>query len=130
MEVSVKKLTLVVRILMGLLFVFSGVAFFFTTPPPLEGDMATFFHGLMAIRYFLYLLKGTEIMCGLALIAGFFVPLALLILAPIVLNIFLVHIFLVPQGLPTAVVVGIAEAYLAFFSAEYSPTIKSLFRAR
>ena len=121
------KIQLIVRILLGLLFVVGGIAFFFTTPPPLTGDMATFFAGLKASKYFFYLLKGTEITCGLCLLTGYFVPLALVVLAPIALNIFMVHAFLEPSGLPLALGVGAAVTYLAFFSPSYSPTVKRLF---
>ncbi len=124
------KLTLIARILMGLVFTGAGIAFFFTTPPPLEGPMADFFKGMAATKYFFLLLKPTEIICGLLLLSGFYVPLALVVLAPIVLNIFLVHAFLAPDGLPLAIVLGVLETYLAFFSREYSPTIKQLFRAK
>lgn len=125
-----KKVTLVARLLLGLVFFGSGVAFFFTTPPPLEGDIAEFFEGMTATGYFFFLLKGTEIACGLALLSGFFVRLALVVLAPVIVNIFLVHLFMAPEGLPLAIVVGVLEVYLAFFSAEYSPAVKALFRAR
>lgn len=125
-----KVATLIARILMGLVFVGAGVSFFFSTPPPLEGAMGDFFRGMMATHYFFYLLKITEIVCGIFLIAGRFVPLALVVLAPIVLNIFLVHAFMMPQGLPLAIVLGILETYLAFFSPEYSPKIKALFKAK
>ena len=125
-----QKIQLVVRILLGLLFLFGGVAFFFTTPPPLTGDMATYFAGLAASKYFFYLLKFSEIFCGACLVSGFFVPLALVILAPISLNIFFVHAFLDPSGLPTAIGIGIAIIYLAFFSPSYSPVIKKLFVAK
>ena len=125
-----KKLTLIVRILMGLVFFGSGVAYFFTTPPPLEGAMADFFKGMTATGYFIYLLKGTEITCGLLLLSGRFVPIALVVLAPVILNIFLVHSFMAPEGVPLGLVLGAIEIYLAFFSAEYSPTIKMLFRAK
>jgi uncharacterized membrane protein YphA (DoxX/SURF4 family) len=124
------KVTLIARILLGLIFVGSGIAFFFTTPPPLEGPIADFFSGLMATGYFFYLLKGTEAVCGMLLLVGRFVPLALTILAGIIVNIVLTHIFLAPEGLPLAIVVLVLEIYLAFFSKEYSPTIKQLFRAR
>ena len=56
-----RKVQLILRILLGALFTFGGVAFFFTTPPPLTGEMATFFTGLQASKYFFYLLKFTEI---------------------------------------------------------------------
>lgn len=94
----------------------------------MEGPIAEFFKGMMATQYFFYLLKVTEIVCGLMLISGIFVPLALVILAPIVLNIFLVHAFLAPDVVILAVILGVFEVYLAFFSKEYSPMIKQLFK--
>ncbi|MGE0763004.1 MAG: DoxX family membrane protein [Bdellovibrionales bacterium] len=124
------KVTIAARLLMGLIFVGSGIAFFFTPPPPLEGPIADFFKGMAATQYFFYLLKGTEIMCGLMLLSGMFVPLALVVLAPVVLNIFLIHAFLMPDGLPMALGLGIIQIYLAFFSKEYSPTIRLLLRRK
>jgi uncharacterized membrane protein YphA (DoxX/SURF4 family) len=127
---SMKKVTLIARFLLGLIFLGSGIAFFLTTPPPMEGSIADFFKGMAATGYFFYLLKGTEIICGLLLMSGFFVPLSLVILAPVVLNIFLVHAFMMPQGLVMAILIAGLEIYLSFFSKEYSPTIKKLFRSK
>lgn len=112
---------------MGAIFLLGAIAFFFVTPPPLTGDMATFFAGLSATKYFFYLLKGTELVCGLFLISGFFVPLALVVLAPISIHIFMVQAMLDPSGLPLAIAIGGAIIYLAFFSPSYSPTVKKLF---
>lgn len=125
-----KYLTIVLRSLLGLVFAASGIAYFFMTPPPLEGAMADFFKGMAATGYFFYLLKGTEIVCGLLLLSARFVPLALVVLAPVILNIFLVQVFMAPEGMPLALALGAIEIYLAFFSKEYSPTIKSLFRPK
>ncbi len=83
---------------------------------------------MTASVYFLPLLKTTELLCGLLLLVGRFVPLALVILAPIIINIFFTHLFLAPSGLPVALIIGALEIYLAFFSAAYSSTIKQLFR--
>ncbi len=124
------KIQIVVRVLLGALFLFGGIAFFFASPPPLQGDMATFFTGLAASKYFFFLLKGLEILCGLFLVSGFFVPLALVILAPITVNIFLVHAFLDPSGMVIGVLVNAAVIYLAFFSPSYSPVIKKLFKSK
>ena len=125
-----KKVTIAVRVLMGLVFVGSGVAFFLTPPPPMEGPIGEFFSGMAATGYFFYLLKGTEIVCGLFLILGRLVPLALVVLAPVILNIFLIHAFLLPSGLPIAIGLGLCECYLAFVAPEYSSSIKALFRVR
>jgi len=128
-----KYVTILARVLMGLIFAAGGIAYFFTPAPTLPpGPIADFFNGLTASRYFFNLLKVTEIVCGLLLIAGFFVPLALVILAPIVLNIFLVHIFIAPDptSIAVAIFLGVCESYLAFISPQYSPTIKQLFRAK
>lgn len=122
-----RKVQLILRVLLGALFTFGGVAFFFTAPPPLTGDMATFFTGLQASKYFFYLLKITEIFCGLALLTGLFVPLALVVLAPIVIHILMVHVFLEPSGLPMALIISAVVIYLSFFSPSYSPHIKKLF---
>ena len=125
------KVTLIARLLLGFIFVGAGIAFFvMASPPPPEGDMGTFFNGLVASKYFIYLLKVTEIACGAMLMSGFFVPLALVVLAPIIINIFFVHAFLAPSGVPLALVLGVLEIYLAFFSKEYSPRIKPLFQKR
>lgn len=127
------KITLVIRILLGLAFFASGLIFLlnlYPMPTDLPERLQTFNNGLLASGYFFTLLKATETVCGLLLIVGWFVPLALVVLAPIVLNIFLVHVFLEPSGLPVALVIGILLSYLAFFAEPYSTTIKMLFRKK
>jgi uncharacterized membrane protein YphA (DoxX/SURF4 family) len=126
-----KKLPLVARILLGLIFfVFglNGFLNFIPTPPMEPGKLTDFFNGIMATGYFFPLLKGTEVVCGALLLLGVSVPLALVVLAPIIVNIFLVHALLAPSGLPMAVGIVVLETYLAFFSAPYSPTVKALFK--
>lgn len=123
---------IVARILLGLIFFGAGLAGLLNVAPPpadLPEDLKTFMTGIMASKYFFPLLKGTETLCGALLISGFFVPLALVVLAPIVLNIFFTHLFLAPSGLATALVVGVLEVYLAFFS-PYSARIRALLQAR
>jgi uncharacterized membrane protein YphA (DoxX/SURF4 family) len=126
----VKKAPLIARILLGLIFfVFglNGFLNFLPTPPPSEKMMA-FASGLMASGYFFPFLKGVEVICGALLLSGAFVPLALVVLAPIILNIFLVHAFLAPDGVVLALVIGALEIYLAFFADPYRGIVKQLFR--
>lgn len=127
------KLPLIARILLGLVTFLSGLAGLLNLvppPPDLPEKLVTFMTGLMASTYFFPLLKLTETVCGLMLLTGFFVPLALVVLAPVVLNIFLVHAFLQPSGLPLAVIIGLLMIYLSFFAQPYASTIKTLFRKK
>jgi putative oxidoreductase len=127
------KLPLIARILLGLIFFAAGLAGLLNlapTPPDLPEALQTYNAGLKASVYFFPFLKVTETICGLLLLSGFYVPLALVILAPIVLNIFFVHAFLQPSGLPLAIILGLLTTYLAFFTPQYSPTVKQLFRRK
>lgn len=127
------KLPLIARVLLGFVFFAFGLAGLLNllpVPPDLPERLVTFNTGLAASMYFFPLLKLTETICGLLLLLGMFVPLALVVLAPIVLNIFLVHAFLAPSGLPVAIFCGLLTAYLAFFAEPYSSTVKQLFRRK
>lgn len=107
---------IIVRTLMGLLFLLASALYFLdlVPTPELQGKMKTFNEGLAASGYFLPLLKGTELVCAVALISGRFVPLALVVLSPIIINIFLVHLFLDQAGMPVAVFLVLANIFLAY----------------
>jgi uncharacterized membrane protein YphA (DoxX/SURF4 family) len=127
------KLPLIARLIFGFIFFASGLAGLLNVvpvPPDLPAALVTFNSGLMASVYFMPLLKLTETICGLLLMSGFFVPLSLVILAPVVLNIFLVHAFLAPSGLPLAIILGLLMTYLSFFAQPYAGVIKSLFQRK
>lgn len=126
-----KKLPFLARILLGLIFFIFGIGGLFKLMPPpanMPESMATFMGGLMATGYFFPFLKVTEIICGALLLMGVYVPLALVVLAPVVLNIFLVHLFMMPGGLPMAILIAVLEVYLAFFAKPYSDIVKQIFR--
>lgn len=122
-----KIAAVILRSLMGLLFVFASVTYLFKlfTPPPLEGAMKVFMDGMEASRYMLPTVKVLELICGLAFLAGRFVPLATVLIAPIIVNIVLVHAFLDPKGLPVAFFLVIANGFLAYYHREsYKPLLK------
>ncbi|MDF3821940.1 DoxX family membrane protein [Leptospira sp. 96542] len=108
----------IVRVLMGALFVFSSAAYFFQLipTPELTGNMKEFNEGLTASGYFMTLLKGTEFVCGIAFIVGRLVPLASIVIAPVVINIFFVHVFLAPEGLPIAIFLVVASGFVAYYN--------------
>ncbi|HLP24444.1 MAG TPA: DoxX family protein, partial [Acidobacteriota bacterium] len=95
-----------------------------TLPPKL----VAFDAGLRSSGYLFELIKGTETAMGVLLLLNRFVPLALVILAPIVLNIVLVHLLLAPSGLPIAVVVLALELYLAWVHRRaFAPLLRARF---
>ena len=124
---------IIARVLLGFIFFGSGLAGLLNLippPPNLPEKLQTFMAGLMATTYFFPLLKGTEAVCGLLLMTGAFVPLALVVLAPITLNILLTHAFLAPDGVILAVVMMLLHLYLALIASPYKEKILPLFRAR
>ena len=105
----------VVRTLMGLLFLFASTTYLFglITPPPLTGAMKVFSEGLDASVYLMPTVKIVELLCGLAFVLGRFVPLATVLIAPVIVNIVLVHSFMAPEGLPVAAFLVFANAFVA-----------------
>jgi len=123
------KGTTIARILLGLVFVVFGLnGFLQFYKAPMSASANAFFGGLAASIYFLPLLYGTQLVAGLALLAGRFVPLALAVLAPILANIIGFHIFLAP---PSALGVPLLVLGLEIFlSWSYRGAFRPLFRAR
>ncbi|MCC5850479.1 MAG: DoxX family protein [Verrucomicrobia bacterium] len=111
-----KIAVIIVRVLMGLLFLFASAVYFLdlAPTPELEGDMKAFNEGLAAARYLMPLVKTVELLAALALLSGFFLPLAVVVLFPVSVNIFLVHLFLAPEGLPVAIFVLLGNLFLAY----------------
>ncbi len=93
------KLQLATRLILGLLyFVFglNGFLNFIPTPPNMPEAAVALSGALFATGYFFPVLKATEVICGALLLSGIAAPLALVILAPITLQIILFHAYLTP----------------------------------
>ena len=120
-----------IRMLMGLpLAVFGTNAFFnFIPPPPAplpEGAMA-FAGALMNSGYMMPLIGITQLIVGLCLLMNRFVPLALVLFAPFVVNSIGFHVFLEHSGLPMALVFLAMELYLAWV---YRDSFRPMLAAR
>lgn len=70
------------------------------------------------------LVSGTQLVVGLLLLTNFFVPLALVLIMPVLVNIILFHIFLQPGILPGAILT-VLELYLAWCYRNYYRTVLS-----
>lgn len=118
-----------IRILLGALMVFSSLAYFLQLfpQPELSGALKTFNDGIEAAGYLMPLVKAVELLAGLALLVGRFVPLAILCLFPIAVNILGVHLFLAPEGMPIALFVMLSLLFLGYAKRAH---FKSVFAAK
>jgi len=108
-----KIATTIVRILFGLAFTVFGLNFFlnFIAAPPPTGLAGDYFK-VMAASHYLYVIGAMQLLSGLLLLIGKFVPLALTILAGMLFNILAIHILMAPEGLPMALVFVVIELFL------------------
>ena len=106
--------TKVIRVLVGLLLLFGGLnKFFHFAPNPPHNEAATAFMGALAATGYMFpLIALVEIFAGAAFVAGRFIALAAVVLAPVALNIVLFHALLDPSGAAPGFFVGAANIYL------------------
>jgi hypothetical protein len=118
-----KTVILIARVLLGLIFTvfgLNGFLHFLSMPAPPQPALA-FFGALAATGYMIPLLFASQVVGGALLLLGV-VPLALVILAPVIVNIVAFHVFLAPGGLPLAIVVAALASFLAWTHREaYRP---------
>ena len=104
-----KIANLIARVLLGLIFLVFGsnVYLQFIPAGPLPpGPLADFTHALITSHY-IYAIGVFQVVPGILLLMNRYVPLALAMLAPVIVNICFIHIFMAPSGLPLAAVVVI-----------------------
>lgn len=111
-----KYLNLILTAIFGafwLVFGTNGFLHFFSPPQP-SGAAADFMQALENTGYVMPLVYATQIATGLMLLTRYFIPLALLLLAPIVANILLYDTFLNQGGLVIGIVIGLFYVFLLF----------------
>jgi putative oxidoreductase len=102
-----KIAALVSRILLGLIFIVFGLNGFLYFLPmgPMPSGLAGQFIGALVQSHVQLVVAGFQVVGGALLLVNRYVPLALVILGPVIVNIFLFHAFMAPSGLPLAIVV-------------------------
>ncbi|MFL6590156.1 MAG: hypothetical protein ACJ8M4_08290 [Chthoniobacterales bacterium] len=110
-----KYVIVIVRVLLGLMFVvFGSNAFlkFMGPPPEMHGQAGAFITALLSSGY-MYVIAVLQILGGLCLLLGArFVPLGLTLVGPVIVNIVLFHVFLEPNGLPLSIVIAAMSLFL------------------
>src|SRR5213595_3726531 len=90
-----KAATIVARLLLGFVFVVFGSNIFlhFIPMPPLPATLAGDFSKALMESHYVYVVGLLQVLGGLHLLIGRYVPLGLTLLGPVIVNILLFHIF-------------------------------------
>ncbi len=98
----------IARYLMGFIFLVFGLNGFlhFLPMPPSPGLAGTYLTVLSESRYVLFVFA-VQFVAGILLLLGQYIPMALTLLAPVIVNILLFHITMAPSGLPLAILVAV-----------------------
>jgi putative oxidoreductase len=123
-----KIISTVARYLAGVIFLVFGLnghLNFIHMPPP-QGIAAQFM-GALYVSHFLWVIFAFQVIPGVLLLINRFVPLAVAMLAPVLVNILTFHALMAPSGLPLALFVAALWA-LIFISVR--PAFAGLFQSR
>ncbi len=102
-----KIVTLIARLLLGLIVVVFGLNGFlnFLNMGPLPSGLAGQFIIALAASHYFWVVAGLQVVGGVLLLVNRFVPLALVLLGPIIVNILLYHVFLNRSGAQLAILI-------------------------
>ncbi len=112
-----KIATLIVRILLGGMMLFASLSYFFNfgpEQPKPSGDLATMMAGFMAAKYIFPVAKTIELLAGLTIISGKFMKIGVVVLMPISINIFLIHVMVTKTDIPIGAGILIANLFLIY----------------
>src|SRR5437870_3251523 len=111
-----KIVVLIARLLLGLIFVVFGLNGFlnFLNMGPLPSGFAGQFIIALAASHYLWVIAGLQVVGGVLLLVNRFVPLALVLLGPVIVNILLYHFFLNRSGAHLAILVTIL-CFIVFY---------------
>ena len=123
-----RTVSTIARYLAGVIFfVFglNGFLNFIPMPPP--GGIAGQFMGALYGSHYLWVIFAFQVIAGVLLLVNRYVPLAVAVLAPVIVNILSFHALMAPSGLPLALVVAVLWA-LVFV--DVWPAFAGLFQPR
>jgi putative oxidoreductase len=111
----VKIAALIARILLGLVFLVFGMNGFLSfIPGPMPSGLAGQFLGVLTQSHYAFVISTLQVVGGILLLVDRFVPLALTLLGPVIVNILFFHLLMAPPGLPIAIFVAILWGIVAF----------------
>jgi putative oxidoreductase len=111
----------IARYLLGLIFLVFGLNGFlhFIPMPPPKGLAAQQFGGAIFTSHYWVVVFGLQVLGGVLLLINRYLVLALVVLGPVIVNIFFFHMLMAPEGIPLAVVVVVLWSILAVRYKQY-----------
>jgi putative oxidoreductase len=120
--------SVIARYLAGVIFLvmgLNGFLNFIPLPPP--GGIAGQFMGALYVSHYLWVIFAFQVIAGVLLLVNRYVPLAVAVLAPVVVNIIAFHALMAPSGLPLALFVAVLWAVMFI---DVRPAFFGLFQSR
>jgi len=119
-----KIAAMIARILLGLIFVIFGLNGFLNFIPksvmgPMPTGTAGQFIGALFQSHYVYIVSALQVAGGALLLINRYVPFGLVLLGPVIVNIFLFHLLMDPKGLPMAIVVVVLWGIAAYRYRQY-----------
>jgi len=116
-----KIVTLIARLLLGLIFVVFGLNGFlnFLSMGPMPSGLAGQFVGALVLSHYFWVVAALQIAGGVLLLVNRFVPLGLVLLGPVIVNIILYHALLNASGAAPAIVVTILWLIVFYAHRQY-----------
>ncbi len=117
------------RILLGFMFTVFGLNgfFHFIPQPPPANPLAIQYMTVLATSHYFVVVFLVQVVAGVLLLSGRFIPLALAMLAPVLVNILLYHSLMDPSGLPVA---GFATILWIVIFVRFRAAFNGLFQSR
>jgi putative oxidoreductase len=123
-----KTASTIARYLAGVIFLvfgLNGFLNFIPMPPP--GGIAGQFMGALYASHYLWVIFAFQVIAAVLLLVNRYVPLAVALLAPVIVNILSFHVLMAPSGLPLALFVAVLWAVIFF---NVRPAFARLFQSR
>jgi hypothetical protein len=120
--------SVIARYLAGVIFLvmgLNGFLNFIPFPPP--GGIAGQFMGALYASHYLWVIFAFQVIAGALLLINRYVPLAVAILAPVIVNILTFHALMAPSGLPLALFVALLWVVIFI---DVRPAFSGLFQAQ
>ena len=120
--------SVIARYLAGVIFLVMGLNGFLNfIPMPPPGGIAGQFLGVLYASHYLWVIFGFQLIAGVLLLVNRYVPLAVAMLAPVLVNILTFHALMAPSGLPLALFVVVLWALIFV---DVRPAFTGLFQSR